>query len=750
MTDREALEAYRRTGSPEAWSELVRRHAAAVHSACRRMLADAHAAEDAAQATFLVFLRRGRSLGAGTVLADWLHRTARNCARNLLREESRRREREREAGEMTGRRGEGREARDEATWDDVRPHLDAALDELPAAQREALALRYLRGLSREEISRELDCPERTVESRLRLGLEKLREKLSKRGAAVPAAALVGFLGERAVESAPANLIASIQALGTGTAAAATASASVAAFSTAEAVMKAMFWAKAKLWATTFAAAAVLGTGGAVAVHRAMAGDGAKPVAVATPESKPQPAAAVEPSKGGPAKEKITPEENAATYYKKAIAARAAYPNQELLSFLCVDVSSLTPDFILEMPGAAEAILKDKDMVGFVRQGARLSDCDFEGHWSESSIEPAKNVAVMRDLARRMIAWGRYLEAQEKSGEAFSMEAATAYLDALRMGFHLDSRGTPIETMIGQAVAGMALGRGGLLGMMTRDPGRETAKLMLERLSAIPDRPFDISRSLDCSRTSVQFLGRLKATALKDRTALLRQIEKAAQNAGDDDPSDDELLKIPELKRLPNDKDELAKLAETWAADYDRNMGLLVEASVNPYYRAKPKLDELAKRLDVQIDGSGMGKYEVALQPVRSSIRTVVGTARIEAQLGATKILAAACLEKATTGQFPASLDGLKKHFPKGLPIDPFTGKDFQYRIENDLPTVECEGDSPEAKKKTPFRYVFSLSEIKRQQERRTVEWRARLRGEAPPAPAAPELPGFPGEGPELF
>ena len=48
------------------------------------------------------------------------------------------------------------------------------------------------------------------------------------------------------------------------------------------------------------------------------------------------------------------------------------------------------------------------------------------------------------------------------------------------------------------------------------------------------------------------------------------------------------------------------------------------------------------------------------------------------------------------------------------------------------------------------RYSKQQKEIKRQQERRTVEWRAKLRGEKPPAPTIPEPPALPGEGPELF
>ncbi len=248
LTDREVFAEYRRKGSPDLYGEIVARYANTVFATCLRVLGDRHTAEDATQAAFLVLLRKGRKLASGTVLVDWLHRAARNCARNLRKTEARRARHEREAMTMRQRTEPG------ASWEAARPHLDAALDSLPARQREALALRYLRGLSRAEVAAELGCPERTAESRLRLGMEKLRARLSRRGAAVPAAALAGLLGEQL--QAPATLTASIQALSLGTA-----TATAAATATAEAIMKAMFWAKVKICAAAVVASAVVFGGG---------------------------------------------------------------------------------------------------------------------------------------------------------------------------------------------------------------------------------------------------------------------------------------------------------------------------------------------------------------------------------------------------------------------------------------------------------------------------------------------------------
>lgn len=206
MTDRELLARYAADGSPEAFAEMVRRHAGLVYSACRRVVGNAHEAEDVAQAAFLVLLRKGRNLPPQTVLAAWLHRTASLAARNAERTRYRRMRHERVAGRMTPGAAEPASA-----WEDLAPRLDDALALLPRPCRDAIVLRYLRGMPRAEVATELGCPEGTVQTRLHRGLERLRGLLARRGVAVSAAALATLLSERAVEAAPADLPGSITA-----------------------------------------------------------------------------------------------------------------------------------------------------------------------------------------------------------------------------------------------------------------------------------------------------------------------------------------------------------------------------------------------------------------------------------------------------------------------------------------------------------------------------------------------------------
>jgi RNA polymerase sigma-70 factor (ECF subfamily) len=53
----------------------------------------------------------------------------------------------------------------------------AALQDLPEDQRRALDLAYFRGLSQSEIAEFLGEPLGTIKTRMRLGMQKLRDKL---------------------------------------------------------------------------------------------------------------------------------------------------------------------------------------------------------------------------------------------------------------------------------------------------------------------------------------------------------------------------------------------------------------------------------------------------------------------------------------------------------------------------------------------------------------------------------------------
>ncbi len=263
MTDGELLAEYVEKGSEDAFGRIVERHSQRVYAACLRTLNDPAAAEDAAQGTFLVLVRRAGSIPAGTSLAGWLFMTARNVSLNLRKVRARRARREKEAAAMRST-GTGKAGGD---LDLARPRLDAALAALPARQREAVLLRYAYGKSQAETAAEMGCSVGAVSSAASMGLEKLRSRLVRVGIALPAAALGGLLAEGGAVTVPAGLAAGIKAACLGAAAA-----SPTALAAAEGAIRSLSIAKLKL-AGLAVCALTAAAGGALAVAGAFGGRG---------------------------------------------------------------------------------------------------------------------------------------------------------------------------------------------------------------------------------------------------------------------------------------------------------------------------------------------------------------------------------------------------------------------------------------------------------------------------------------------
>ncbi len=168
--------------SQPAFAELARRYARLVYGRCLRQLGNAHAAEDATQAAFLVLSTRAATLRPDVPLGPWLYRVAGYVCRNEVKMRARRRRHEAAAAAL----------RPEATEADVAaltPLLDAAVDRLGAADRQAVLLRYFDGRSVGEVAATLGVTENTAGRRLLRAVGKLRATFAAQGVTIPAVAV---------------------------------------------------------------------------------------------------------------------------------------------------------------------------------------------------------------------------------------------------------------------------------------------------------------------------------------------------------------------------------------------------------------------------------------------------------------------------------------------------------------------------------------------------------------------------------
>jgi RNA polymerase sigma-70 factor (ECF subfamily) len=263
----ERFEARRGEGAELAFAALVERHGPMVLRVCRGVLRDAHAADDAFQATFLVLARRAGSVRKRESVGSWLHGVAYRVARCARAAEARRRAHERRAAEMAARAGGGEGP------DDLGPVLHEEIGRLPDRYRAAVVLCDLEGSTYEEAARRLGWPVGTIKSRLARGRARLRARLARRGVAPAAGGAIG-LAPAALRVPPALAEATVRVAmqgSTGHAAAAGAvPASVAALT--DGVLKAMMLSKIKL---ALAATAVVALGG-VATGWAQVAPGARP------------------------------------------------------------------------------------------------------------------------------------------------------------------------------------------------------------------------------------------------------------------------------------------------------------------------------------------------------------------------------------------------------------------------------------------------------------------------------------------
>ena len=200
-SDSQLLDCFVKERDSVAFRNLVVRHGPAVLQVCRGVLQDAHEAEDAFQATFLVLVRKAPSIQDAESLGGLLRGVAYRTAVRARCRAVRRRVIERTLPDMPPNEHSHPELAAE-----VRQMIREELDRLPSSYREPLTLCYMEGLTHQEAASRLGWPVGTVKARLVRGRRLMRERLDRRGASLGAGLLLWLLNPSRAPAVPQPLL----------------------------------------------------------------------------------------------------------------------------------------------------------------------------------------------------------------------------------------------------------------------------------------------------------------------------------------------------------------------------------------------------------------------------------------------------------------------------------------------------------------------------------------------------------------
>lgn len=162
-------------GDEEALITLHTQYASLVYSVAYRILNDRMAAEEVTQDTFLRIWNKAFTFDPGKGrFVTWLLTVARRLAIDQFRHQRRR---EPKTGLLFM-------DEDPTLWENIlatdgsaelRRTLKSALEQLQPEQRDLIELAYFYGMTHSDIAEQLDLPLGTVKTRIRLGMQKLRQ-----------------------------------------------------------------------------------------------------------------------------------------------------------------------------------------------------------------------------------------------------------------------------------------------------------------------------------------------------------------------------------------------------------------------------------------------------------------------------------------------------------------------------------------------------------------------------------------------
>jgi RNA polymerase sigma-70 factor (ECF subfamily) len=174
------LESILRRGSPKALEGLIETYQHRLFRYLLSLTGNRSSAEDLFQETWLRVLERGHQYRSRWRFDVWLFSIARNLAIDGMRRKkgsSLDELMDPDSGSGFEPAGSGPSPFEDVVAGEREAHVARVLDQIPAAYREVLTLRFQDEMALEEIAAVVKAPLSTVKSRLYRALESLRERM---------------------------------------------------------------------------------------------------------------------------------------------------------------------------------------------------------------------------------------------------------------------------------------------------------------------------------------------------------------------------------------------------------------------------------------------------------------------------------------------------------------------------------------------------------------------------------------------
>jgi RNA polymerase sigma-70 factor (ECF subfamily) len=167
--------------NPVALEVLYKRYSRIVYSFGLRIVGDPQIAEELLQEVFFRTWRQGALFRSSRgAFVTWLLSITHNMAIDELRKRNRRPQKadsEEPEALLAAMADTSQDVEQEVWLSSLRATISEAMQTLPPAQRVTIEMAYFQGLTQREIAERLSEPLGTIKTRMRLGIQKLREQL---------------------------------------------------------------------------------------------------------------------------------------------------------------------------------------------------------------------------------------------------------------------------------------------------------------------------------------------------------------------------------------------------------------------------------------------------------------------------------------------------------------------------------------------------------------------------------------------